>query len=160
MSDQPHTFDPEGAGRIVKATRWAESQYAVDRDDSDGTLPRGRGEYWFELAASPVQDSSNYRWTYTGTAKIKTSAGFSGWVDDPRFSGAKTLFNATERSNGASGIVSGYDLSDEQIDGILPIGAGELVRAWPVRFLVSGTLTVEWWFRERNDPIIVCPEAP
>ena len=159
MSDHPHTFDRDGMARVIKATRWAESEFGSFEDDSNGTLPRGSREYWFALAASPVQDSSNYRWTYTGTAKIKTSAGFSGWVNDPRFTGTRTLYNTVERSNGASGIVSGYDMGDPEIDGIEPIGEGELVRAWPVRFMVEGVLTVEWWFSARNNPIIVCPEG-
>jgi hypothetical protein len=162
--------DPTAILTLSTARRWAN---AVRRTEQGAiSTPAGMTNHHqvqpgthfrFEIAASPTRDGSNWRWVYSGTAKIKSSAGFTGWIDDPRFSGAVILRNTPERSNGTTGLISGYELDDganeTRVTGILPIEAGLIVEAWAELFIVTGTLNVEWWFTERNIPIVTCPEA-
>jgi hypothetical protein len=149
--------------RAGNAVRYVERLQAEGVTDSRGVRRPTGTHFRVAIAASPTRDGTKWRWTYTATPKIKTLAGFGGWADDPRFSAAITLRNTFERDNDATGVVSGYELdngvNETRVTGIEPIEAGLIVEAWAELFIATGTLNVEWWFSERNIPIITCPEA-
>lgn len=110
---------------------------------------------WFILVVTAAtRDGANWRWTYTLRLLKKTDVAFAGWTQANSVDA--TGYNLIEKDNGATGVVSGYDLdANASITGILPIATGTPVIA---KRMVT-TAGTEYWFSMPNMPTIDCETA-